>query len=37
MLAALGLFAFGAYGLIEARYRRIDPPTVAQAKQAIAI
>lgn len=37
ILAAFGLFAFGAYGLIEARYRRVDPPTVEQAKQAIAV
>lgn len=25
-IVALGLFAFGLYSLIEARYRRIDAP-----------
>lgn len=32
--AALGLFAFGAYGLIEARYRHVDGPSLADVKQA---
>jgi hypothetical protein len=31
-LIALGLVAFGAYGLIEARYRSIDAPKVADAR-----
>ena len=30
-LAALGLFAFGAYGLIEARYRIIREPSLSDA------
>lgn len=30
---ALGLVAFGAYGLIEARYRSIDAPSVDQVKR----
>lgn len=32
--AALGLFAFGAYGVIEARYRHVDGPSMADVKQA---
>lgn len=31
-LIALGLVAFGAYGLIEARYRSIDAPSVSEVK-----
>lgn len=31
---ALGLFAFGAYGLIEARYRTVRAPTLGDAKRA---
>jgi hypothetical protein len=34
-LAAFGLFAFGAYGLIEARYRQIDGPSLAEVKGAV--
>jgi hypothetical protein len=37
VLAALGLFAFGAYGFIEARYRIVNPPTIRQARQAFAV
>ena len=34
---ALGLFAFGAYGLIEARYRTVRAPTLDDAKRAAAM
>jgi hypothetical protein len=34
-LVALGLFAFGAYGLIEARYRVVRPPALSEAKHAL--
>lgn len=37
VVVALGLFAFGAYGFIEARYRIVDPPTLQQARQAMPI
>lgn len=36
-LVALGLFAFGAYGFIEARYRVVNPPTMRQARNALPI
>jgi hypothetical protein len=36
-LIALGLFAFGAYGMIEARYRIVNPPSVRQARQALPV
>ncbi|HEV7433483.1 MAG TPA: DUF1206 domain-containing protein [Pseudorhizobium sp.] len=32
-LIALGLFAFGAYGLIEARYRIVETPALSDAKR----
>ncbi|MBM6579822.1 DUF1206 domain-containing protein [Microvirga sp. BT689] len=35
-LTALGLFAFGLFGLIQARYRHIDAPDLADAKAAVA-
>jgi hypothetical protein len=35
-LTALGLFAFGVFGLIQARYRRIDAPDLDDAKAAMA-
>jgi hypothetical protein len=35
-LTALGLFAFGVFGLIQARYRHIDAPDLDDAKAAIA-
>jgi hypothetical protein len=35
-LTAAGLFAFGAFSLVEARYRRIDAPDIGDAKEAIA-
>ncbi|NBJ10423.1 DUF1206 domain-containing protein [Microvirga arsenatis] len=35
-LTALGLFAFGLFGLIQARYRRIDAPDLDDAKAAVA-
>lgn len=34
-LVALGLFAFGAYGLIEARYRVVRTPALSDAKHAL--
>ncbi|WP_173087784.1 DUF1206 domain-containing protein [Devosia sp. 1635] len=34
-LAALGLVAFGLYGLVQARYRRIDAPDLRQAAAAL--
>jgi hypothetical protein len=34
-LAALGLVAFGLYGLVQARYRRIDAPDIRQAAAAL--
>ncbi|CCF19939.1 conserved membrane protein of unknown function [Pseudorhizobium banfieldiae] len=34
-LAALGLFAFGAYGVIEARYRIIREPSLSEARHAL--
>jgi len=35
-LTALGLFAFGLFGLVQARYRHIDPPDLEDAKAAVA-
>lgn len=35
-LTALGLFAFGLFGLVQARYRHIDAPDLDDAKAAIA-
>lgn len=35
-LTALGLFAFGLFGLIQARYRHIDAPDLGDAKAAVA-
>jgi hypothetical protein len=35
-LTALGLFAFGVFGLVQARYRHIDAPDLDDAKAAIA-
>jgi hypothetical protein len=35
-LVAAGLAAFGAFGLIQARYRRIDPPDLDDAREALA-
>lgn len=35
-LTALGLFAFGLFGLIQARYRHIDAPDLDDAKAAVA-
>jgi len=35
-LTALGLFAFGLYGLVQARYRHIDAPDLQDAKAAVA-
>lgn len=35
-LTALGLFAFGLFGLIQARYRHIDAPDLNDAKAAVA-
>ncbi|GJE04681.1 DUF1206 domain-containing protein [Methylobacterium isbiliense] len=34
-ITALGLAAFGLFGLVQARYRHIDPPDVAGAKAAV--
>lgn len=34
-LAALGLFAFGAYGVVEAKYRIIREPSLSDAKHAL--
>jgi hypothetical protein len=36
-VVALGLFAFGAYGFIEAKYRIVNPPSIRQARQAFAV
>jgi hypothetical protein len=35
-LVALGLFAFGVFGLVQARYRHIDAPDLDDAKAALA-
>jgi len=35
-LTALGLFAFGLFGLVQARYRHIDAPDIEEAKAAVA-
>ncbi|HZW46405.1 MAG TPA: DUF1206 domain-containing protein, partial [Microvirga sp.] len=35
-LTAIGLFAFGLYGLVQARYRHIDAPDLDDAKAAVA-
>jgi len=35
-LTAIGLFAFGLYGLVQARYRHIDAPDLEDAKAAVA-
>lgn len=35
-LTAIGLFAFGLFGLVQARYRHIDAPDMEDAKAAIA-
>jgi hypothetical protein len=35
-LTAIGLFAFGLFGLVQARYRHIDAPDLDDAKAAIA-
>jgi hypothetical protein len=35
-LTALGLFAFGLFGLVQARYRHIDAPDLDDAKAAVA-
>ncbi|MEE1656821.1 DUF1206 domain-containing protein [Microvirga sp. CF3062] len=35
-LTAIGLFAFGLFGLIQARYRHIDAPDLDDAKAAVA-
>lgn len=35
-LTALGLFAFGLFGLVQARYRHIDAPGLDDAKAAVA-
>ena len=35
-LTALGLFAFGVFGLAQARYRHIDAPDLDDAKAAMA-
>jgi hypothetical protein len=37
IVVALGLFAFGAYGLVEARYRIVRPPTAQQARRAVSV
>lgn len=34
-LTAIGLFAFGLFGLVQARYRHIDPPDLDDAKAAL--
>ena len=34
-LAALGLMAFGAYGLVQALYRRVDAPDLRDLRQAV--
>jgi hypothetical protein len=33
----LGLLCFGIYGFIEARYRRVNPPSLAEARRAIPV
>ena len=35
-LTAMGLFAFGLFGLVQARYRHIDAPDLDDAKAAVA-
>jgi H+/Cl- antiporter ClcA len=35
-VTAAGLFAFGAFSMVEARYRHIDAPDLDDAKDAIA-
>jgi hypothetical protein len=35
-LTAIGLFAFGLFGLVQARYRHIDAPDLDDAKAAVA-
>lgn len=35
-VTAAGLFAFGFFGLVQARYRRIDAPDLADAKELLA-
>ena len=35
-LTAIGLFAFGIFGLVQARYRHIDAPDIDDAKAAMA-
>ena len=35
-LTALGLFAFGLFGLVQARYRHIDAPDIDRADDAAA-
>jgi hypothetical protein len=35
-LAAIGLFAFGVFGIVQARYRHIDAPDMGDAKEAVA-
>jgi hypothetical protein len=37
VVMGLGLFSFGIYGFIEARYRRVRPPSLQQARRAIPI
>ncbi|MGN7294447.1 DUF1206 domain-containing protein [Rhizobium sp. SAFR-030] len=37
ILLGLGLLSFGLYGFIEARYRRVQPPSLQQARQAMPI
>jgi H+/Cl- antiporter ClcA len=34
-LTAIGLFAFGIFGLVQARYRHIDAPGIDDAKAAV--
>jgi hypothetical protein len=33
----LGLLCFGIYGFIEARYRKVEPPSLAEARRAIPV
>lgn len=35
-LAAIGLFAFGVFGVVQARYRHIDAPDMGDATEAVA-
>jgi hypothetical protein len=35
-ITAVGLFAFGLFGLVQARYRHLDPPDWDDAKTAMA-